>query len=192
MLNISPHLLSFSLICKMTVLFCRMVHVTIIIPTLLPLLVSAVFYDNIGSDGYSLTTFGSKTAYANHGLRPMRAPKSRNELRLVQASVVFRHGARSPTRAFIVKMQIVRQKLKQHLLPALGDISLKSQSLGDKQLLFAGEQELRQLGERLGDHLPQRFRLANATRVFVSPTERTLQSAKQFVSTVCFQFYILS
>ncbi len=71
-------------------------------------------YDYHLIDGYSLTTMGSKTAYRNNGLFPMRARFDTNGThRLIQLNALFRHGTRAPDLEFAEEMRALGKKLKK-------------------------------------------------------------------------------
>ncbi|VDD83159.1 unnamed protein product [Mesocestoides corti] len=137
------------------------------------------FYDDKTVDGYSLTAFGSKTSYKNHGLKSAH-PSLLSGKRLVHINALFRHGTRSPDMDFMTKMAALRTRLQQYL-PNL-DFPLESGGNASKVLLPSGVEELAQLGIRFRNIVPDSFRLASGALVVSSQTERTLKSARAFIS----------
>ncbi|KAL5109879.1 Multiple inositol polyphosphate phosphatase 1 [Taenia crassiceps] len=141
---------------------------------------SSSYYDEHLIDGYSLTAFGSKTAYKNNGLKSVHPPLL-NCGRFVHVNALIRHGTRSPDNKFSKKIEELRARL-QEALPDV-DFSLKSCGKGDKVLLSSGVKEIKDLGRRLRAIVPEEFRHGSNMLVISSDTERTIDSAKAFLST---------
>ncbi|CDS43068.1 multiple inositol polyphosphate phosphatase [Echinococcus multilocularis] len=141
---------------------------------------SSPYYDEHLIDGYSLTAFGSKTAYKNNGLKSV-LPSLLNRRRFVHVNALIRHGTRSPDSKFSKKVEKIRARL-QKALPDV-DFSVKACGKGDKVLLSPGVKEIEDLGRRLRAIVPNEFRHASNMLVISSETERTIDSAKAFLST---------
>ncbi|KAM7537877.1 hypothetical protein Aperf_G00000064925 [Anoplocephala perfoliata] len=139
-----------------------------------------VYYDSVVIDGYSLTAFGSKTAYKNNGLKS-EYPSLLNHRRLIHVNVLHRHGTRSPDVKFSKKAKKYRKRLQSLL--ADWDFSTKSCGKGEKVLLQTGVQELEDIGRRMRNLLPEDFHQASNMRVISSDTQRTLKSALSFLTT---------
>ncbi|VDM22724.1 unnamed protein product [Hydatigera taeniaeformis] len=142
---------------------------------------SSPYYDEHLVDGYSLTAFGSKTAYKNNGLKSVHPPLL-NHGRFVHVNALIRHGTRSPDSKFSKKVEEIRRRL-QTALPGV-DLSVNSCGKGDKVLLSSGVKEIKDLGRRLRAVVPEEFRQGPNMLVISSETERTIDSAKAFLSTV--------
>ncbi|VUZ41036.1 unnamed protein product [Hymenolepis diminuta] len=137
-------------------------------------------YDESLVGGYSLTAFGSKTAYKNNGLKSEH-DSFLNCKRLVHVNVLHRHGTRSPDAKFSKKVEKYRNLLEP-LLPGW-NFSTKSCGAGEKVLLPSGHDELEGIGRRMRKLLPEEFYRASNMRAVSSDTQRTLASAKSFLST---------
>ncbi|KAM7537334.1 hypothetical protein Aperf_G00000064937 [Anoplocephala perfoliata] len=131
-------------------------------------------------DGYSLTAFGSKTAYKNNGLKSEYSSLL-NRKRLVHVNALHRHGTRSPDVKFSKKAEKYRKQLQSLLTD--WDFSTKSCGKGEKVLLQTGVQELEDIGRRMRKLLPEDFHQASNMRAISSDTQRTLKSAESFLST---------
>lgn len=140
-----------------------------------------LFYDENIVDGYSLTAFGSKTAYKNNGLKPEH-DSLLGLKRLVHVNALHRHGTRSPDVKFSKKAEKYR-KMLESLLPAF-NFSTKSCGSGEKVLLPTGYDELKGMGRRMRKLLPEEFHQAANIRAVTSDTQRTIASAESFLSTV--------
>ncbi|VDO11609.1 unnamed protein product [Rodentolepis nana] len=137
-------------------------------------------YDDSLVDGYSLTAFGSKTAYRNNGLRSKYASLL-NVKRLVHINSLHRHGTRSPDVKFSKKVE----KYRSMLQPLLSGWNLTTRSCGagEKLLLLTGYNELKGMGRRMRKLLPEEFSRASNMRAVSSDTQRTLASAESFLTT---------
>ncbi|VDN10171.1 unnamed protein product [Dibothriocephalus latus] len=124
---------------------------------------------------------GTKTAYANNGLVAFRdLPKYPD--RLVHVNALFRHGTRSPGDKLLEMMEKLAETLKLRKELSDFNFTFNCRGSGPMELLPAGVQELEKLGLRLRRRLPRDFRLPLNAKVYVSPTNRTKDSAKAFVS----------
>nr|CDS30106.1 multiple inositol polyphosphate phosphatase [Hymenolepis microstoma] len=139
-----------------------------------------LYYDESLVDGYSLTAFGSKTAYRNNGLRSKYASLL-NLKRLVHVNSLHRHGTRSPDVKFSKKVEKYRSLLHP-LLPGW-NFSTKSCGAGEKLLLSTGYDELKGMGCRMRKLLPEEFSRASNMRAVSSDTQRTRASAESFLTT---------
>uniref|UniRef100_A0A0X3P8U8 Multiple inositol polyphosphate phosphatase 1 n=1 Tax=Schistocephalus solidus TaxID=70667 RepID=A0A0X3P8U8_SCHSO len=139
------------------------------------------YYDSSLRQGYSLTAMGSKTAYVNNGLVAYRERVKSGD-RLVHMNLLFRHGTRSPEKAFMKKMKRWAQHFKSRKELSDFNFTLNCGGTMSKELLPTGERELQDLGIRWRSRVSLRFRQPLYAQVYVSPTNRTAASARAFVS----------
>ncbi|VDN10365.1 unnamed protein product [Dibothriocephalus latus] len=140
------------------------------------------YYDSNLTECYSLNAMGSKTAYVNNGLASSREPYKTD--RLAHVNMLFRHGTRSPDDKFIKQMEKLAERFKSR--KELSDFKFTFNCRGSesKQLLPTGVRELEDLGLRWRDRIPESFHQPSDVEVYVSPTPRTRDSARAFISKV--------
>ncbi|KAL7054048.1 hypothetical protein AAHC03_026607 [Spirometra sp. Aus1] len=124
---------------------------------------------------------GSKTAYVNNGLVSYRALTKTGE-RLVHMNLLFRHGTRSPEEAFLKRMGKWTRQLKSRKELSDFNFTFNCGASESKKLLPVGVQELEDLGLRWRRRVSLRFRQPTNAQVYISPTNRTAESARAFVS----------
>ncbi|BHF83362.1 PHOsphatase [Sparganum proliferum] len=124
---------------------------------------------------------GSKTAYVNNGLVSYRALTKAGE-RLVHMNLLFRHGTRSPEETFLKRMRKWTQQFKFRKELSDFNFTFNCGASESKKLLPVGVQELEDLGLRWRSRVSLRFRQPTNAQVYISPTNRTAESARTFVS----------